>query len=112
MSALKLIGLMRDYVLILDEVSHAAALVARAEDVKGNIVHAGDPVLTADGTVFTPLCDQFDAEGPLDTYDTQEYPDIRYRETSGVGVVNCLACLAIHLDEWFPPETEFPLGGA
>jgi hypothetical protein len=111
MASLRLIGLMRDYVLVLDEVAHVAALVARTEDVKGSAVRAGDPALTADGTVFTPLCDQFDEGGPLDTYDTQKHPDVRYRETAGIGVVNCLACLAIHLDEWFPPETEFQLGG-
>jgi hypothetical protein len=111
-SAFKLIGLMRDYVLILDEVAHVAAIVARAEDVKQRVVQEGNPVLTAEGTVFSPLCDQFDAEGPLDTYDTRQYPDIRYCMMAGEGVVNCLACLSIHLDEWFPPENEFQLGGA
>ena len=79
MSAFKLIGLMRDYVLVLDEVAHAAAIVARAEDVKQRVVQEGDPVLTAEGTVFSLLCDPFDEEGPLDTYDARQYPDIRYR---------------------------------
>ncbi len=111
MTALKLIGLMRDYVLILDEVAHVAALVAHAQDVKGDVVQADDPVLTAEGTVFSPLCDQFDEGGPLDTYDTSQYPGVRYNETAGSGSVNCLACLSIHLDEWFPPESEFQLRG-
>lgn len=110
MTMLRLIGLMREYVFIEDGIAHGAAMVALASDVGSAVVKPGHPALTAEGTMFTPLCDQFDNEGPLDTYDTEMFPAIRYAETAGDGRVTCMACLAIHLDEWFPPETEFAIG--
>lgn len=114
----KLIGLVRNLVVLIDGVGHGAAIVAWPTyrlDVALAAVNHNDPAFADETSMFSPLCDQFDAGGPLEVYEDLNYPAIRYVETVGNGPVTCLACLAINVDEWFPPETEgevaSPFGG-
>ena len=117
MSKRQLIGLARELVVLIDGVGHAAAIVAcTAFDVVLVPASPSDPVFECETTLFSPLCDQFGADGPFGRYDWFCRPDIRYAEAAGDGPVTCLACLSINVDEWFPPETEAPcvsmFGGA
>ncbi len=62
----KLIGLVRNLVVLIDGVGHGAAIVAWPTyrlDVALAAVNHNDPAFADETSMFSPLCDQFDAGG-------------------------------------------------